>query len=33
MDFMKAEIDGLRSDWERDRIEQNRRIENLEDNK
>lgn len=30
MDFMKAEIDGLRADWERDRLEQNRRIENLE---
>lgn len=29
--FSIDEVSGLRSDWERDRIEQNRRIEKLED--
>lgn len=27
---MKEEVDGLRADWERDREEQNRRLEKLE---
>lgn len=31
MHFMKAEIDGLRADWERDRVEQNRRLIKLEE--
>lgn len=28
--FFSAEIDGLRSDWQRDRLEQNRRLIKLE---
>ena len=29
-DYVKQEVDGLRSDWERDRKEQNRRLIKLE---
>lgn len=30
-DYIEQEVGGLRADWERDRKEQNRRLEKLED--